>query len=219
MLFLQGTRDTLADLGLISDELIDQILSDEIGTRLFRHEDYLHLMLTGCRTEDGNELQFERADVVMAKQFLLTAHEGPASRRRGATRGCWWRRLEVGVGVEEVREEEEPLALRVRLEQLVQRRVGDPLGVGEAVRDLLVAIEAAREAEVALQPLRRVEAHGPEAFVAQPSGEHTVCGSDRFAGSDRHRHPEGLVGKGAGQAQTYRYPQYGCERIQPSHER
>ncbi len=85
-----GARKLMEDLGLVSEQVIEDMFADDPGTQLGRHPDYLHLVLAGCHLdedEDG-ELSFERLDVVMGTAFLLTVHEGARSFLEGVKRDC-----------------------------------------------------------------------------------------------------------------------------------
>ena len=68
-------RALLAELGLCSPEIIDDALSREPATQIARYDDYLHLVMSGCRLV-GHKFDLERVDAVMGAQFLLTLHRG-----------------------------------------------------------------------------------------------------------------------------------------------
>lgn len=68
--------EALKALGLVSNDVIEDALSNEPLTRLARFEDYLHLVVSGCRP-DGVAFDLERTDVVVGKEFVLTIHKGP----------------------------------------------------------------------------------------------------------------------------------------------
>jgi magnesium transporter len=70
-----ATRAALSELSLLSDELIDDALSGDPVTRHARFENYIHLVVTGCRLQ-GVHFDLERADVVIAERFLFTIHRG-----------------------------------------------------------------------------------------------------------------------------------------------
>jgi magnesium transporter len=70
-------RQVLTDLGLISQEVVDDALLSEPLTRLARYPDYLHLVVSGCRPR-GHHFDLERVDVVVGQHFFLTIHRAPA---------------------------------------------------------------------------------------------------------------------------------------------
>lgn len=63
----------LAKLG--TAEIVEDALSREPATQLARHEDFLHLVLTGCRLE-ASRFALERVDAVLGERFLITLHKG-----------------------------------------------------------------------------------------------------------------------------------------------
>lgn len=69
-------RDALQKIGLISDEVIDEALSGEALTRHARYDDYLHVVVTGCRPS-GARVELERVDIVIGERFLATIHRNP----------------------------------------------------------------------------------------------------------------------------------------------
>lgn len=83
-----GARKLLEALGLVSEQVIEDMFSDDPGTQLGRHPDYLHLVLAGCRLDEKAPLALERVDVVMGTTFLLTVHEGSRSFLQGVKRDC-----------------------------------------------------------------------------------------------------------------------------------
>ncbi len=83
-----GARRLLEGLGLISEQLIEDMFADDPGTQLGRHPNYLHLVLTGCHFDQASTLSLERLDVVMGQAFLLTVHEGSRSFLEGVKRDC-----------------------------------------------------------------------------------------------------------------------------------
>jgi magnesium transporter len=68
-------RQKLSALGLIAEEIIDDALGGETATRIGRFDDYIHLVVSGCRLQ-GVLFDLERVDVVIAEKFLLTIHLG-----------------------------------------------------------------------------------------------------------------------------------------------
>lgn len=83
-----GARRLLESLGLVSEQVIEDMFADDPGTQLGRHPDYLHLVLAGCRFDEASALSLERVDVVMGQFFLLTVHEGSRSFLEGVKRDC-----------------------------------------------------------------------------------------------------------------------------------
>ena len=68
-------RTLLSQLGLCSVEIIEDALSREPATQIARYDDYLHLVMSGCRLV-GHKFDLERVDAVMGADFLLTLHRG-----------------------------------------------------------------------------------------------------------------------------------------------
>ncbi len=69
-------RRLLARLeGLCAPEIVEDALTREPATQIGRYEDYLHLVLSGCRLV-GHKFDLERVDVMMGEQFMLTLHKG-----------------------------------------------------------------------------------------------------------------------------------------------
>ena len=66
-------RPELADL--CAPEIVEDALTREPATQIARYEDYVHLVLSGCRLA-GKKFDLERVDVVMGERFLLTLHKG-----------------------------------------------------------------------------------------------------------------------------------------------
>ncbi|MFM8642331.1 MAG: CorA family divalent cation transporter, partial [Phycisphaerales bacterium] len=71
-------RSLLASLALCEPEIIEDAFSREPATQLARYDDYLHLVLSGCRL-GGKSFELERVDVVMGERFLLTLRRGDAA--------------------------------------------------------------------------------------------------------------------------------------------
>jgi len=61
--------------GLYAPEIIEDALTREPATQIGRYEDFLHLVLSGCRLA-GHKFDLERVDVMMGEQFMLTLHKG-----------------------------------------------------------------------------------------------------------------------------------------------
>lgn len=69
------SRAQLAQLGLCREEIIADAFTGEPATQAARYEDYLHLVLSGCRLA-GEKFDLERVDVIVGENFLLTLHRG-----------------------------------------------------------------------------------------------------------------------------------------------
>jgi magnesium transporter len=69
-------REPLRRTGLISDAVIDDALSGDALTRHARYDDYLHVVVSGCRPGAGR-VELERVDIVIGDCFLATIHRGP----------------------------------------------------------------------------------------------------------------------------------------------
>ena len=61
--------------GLYAAEIIEDSLTREPATQIGRYEDFLHLVLSGCRLA-GRKFDLERVDVMMGENFMLTLHKG-----------------------------------------------------------------------------------------------------------------------------------------------
>jgi magnesium transporter len=60
--------------GLYEPEILEDALSREPATQIGRYDDFLHLVLSGCRLA-GHKFDLERVDVMMGEQFMLTLHK------------------------------------------------------------------------------------------------------------------------------------------------
>lgn len=69
-------RESLQQIGLIDEAVIEDALSGEPLTRHARYDDYLHVVVSGCRPGAGS-VQLERVDMVIGECFLATIHRGP----------------------------------------------------------------------------------------------------------------------------------------------
>jgi magnesium transporter len=74
---VDGAAKVIADLNLVSDELIEDALTNEPATQHARYPKYLHMVVSGCRLQ-GRHFELERVDIVVGERFLLTIHHGPA---------------------------------------------------------------------------------------------------------------------------------------------
>ena len=72
----KGAAEFLSSLGLADAEVIKGALGGAPAVHQVRFDDYLYLVLTGCRLEDGT-LQLERFDVVVGDGYMLSFHTGP----------------------------------------------------------------------------------------------------------------------------------------------
>lgn len=72
-----ATRKLTASLGLVLEEIVEDALTREAATQLSRFDDYLHLVMTGCRLR-GDDFALERVDSVIGENFLITIHRGAA---------------------------------------------------------------------------------------------------------------------------------------------
>ena len=68
-------RKVIEELGIVAVEIVDAALDHAASTQLARYDDYLHLVVTGCRLQ-GVHFELERVDVVMGERFMLTLHKG-----------------------------------------------------------------------------------------------------------------------------------------------
>ncbi len=68
-------RKLLTDLGLVAPEIIEDALTREPATQIARYDDYVHLVMSGCRLA-GHKFDLERVDAIMGARFLLTLHRG-----------------------------------------------------------------------------------------------------------------------------------------------
>ena len=72
----QEARALLSELDLFSAEILQAALHGEPATQHARYDEYLHLVVSGCRPR-GTGFDLERVDVVIAERFLATIHRGP----------------------------------------------------------------------------------------------------------------------------------------------
>ena len=72
----EETRKLLPALeGMYEAEIVEDALTREPATQIGRYEDFLHLVLSGCRLS-GHKFDLERVDVMMGEKFMLTLHRG-----------------------------------------------------------------------------------------------------------------------------------------------
>jgi magnesium transporter len=72
---MDEARRLLAKLDLCAQPIIDDALTREPATQLARYDEYIHLVLSGCRLA-GHKFDLERVDVIFGEGFLLTLHKG-----------------------------------------------------------------------------------------------------------------------------------------------
>jgi magnesium transporter len=68
-------RKLLNDLGLCAPEIVEDALTREPATQIARYDEYIHLVMSGCRLS-GHKFDLERVDAMMGQKFLLTLHRG-----------------------------------------------------------------------------------------------------------------------------------------------
>jgi magnesium transporter len=68
-------RALLGRLDLCMTEIVEDALTREPATQVARYDDYVHLVLSGCRLV-GHKFDLERVDAVLGDNFLLTLHKG-----------------------------------------------------------------------------------------------------------------------------------------------
>lgn len=73
---LDAARQLLSGLALIAPEIMEDALTREPATQIARYDDYIHLVMSGCRLQ-GDKFDLERVDAIVGEQFLLTIHKGP----------------------------------------------------------------------------------------------------------------------------------------------
>jgi magnesium transporter len=71
----EEARKLVASLNLCAPEIVEDALSREPATQIARYDDYIHLVLSGCRLI-GHKFDLERVDAMMGENFLLTLHRG-----------------------------------------------------------------------------------------------------------------------------------------------
>lgn len=71
----EEARKLLATLNLCAPEIVDDAMSREPATQIARYDEYIHLVLSGCRLS-GHKFDLERVDAMMGENYLLTLHKG-----------------------------------------------------------------------------------------------------------------------------------------------
>jgi magnesium transporter len=70
-----AARKLLGELGLCVPDIVEDALTRDPATQIARYDDYLHLVMSGCRLV-GHKFDLERVDAVVGERFLLTLHRG-----------------------------------------------------------------------------------------------------------------------------------------------
>lgn len=76
---VDAARKMLTDLALCAPEIVEDSLTRDPATQIARYDDYIHLVLSGCRLVEGptgHKFDLERVDAIMGEMFLLTLHRG-----------------------------------------------------------------------------------------------------------------------------------------------
>jgi magnesium transporter len=73
---VHAARPVLEKLALLNADVLDDALTNDPLTRLARFEDFIHLVVSGCRPT-GQAFDLERVDVFIGQRFLATVHRGP----------------------------------------------------------------------------------------------------------------------------------------------
>jgi magnesium transporter len=71
----EEARKLVSSLNLCAPEIVEDAMSREPATQIARYDDYIHLVLSGCRLI-GHKFDLERVDALMGENFLLTLHKG-----------------------------------------------------------------------------------------------------------------------------------------------
>lgn len=72
---VDAARRLLGELKLCAPEIIEDALTRDPATQLGRYDDYVHLVMSGCRLQ-GHKFDLERVDAIVAEHYLLTLHRG-----------------------------------------------------------------------------------------------------------------------------------------------
>ena len=72
---VDDARKLLTELGLVAPEIVEDALTREPATQIARYDDYVHLVMSGCRLA-GHKFDLERVDAIMGARFLITVHRG-----------------------------------------------------------------------------------------------------------------------------------------------
>ncbi len=68
-------RRLLGKLELCAPEIVEDAMTREPATQIGRYDNYIHLVMTGCRMI-GHKFELERVDAIVGEHFLLTMHRG-----------------------------------------------------------------------------------------------------------------------------------------------
>ena len=74
----ERARKVLSSLKLVEPEIVARALTGAPATQHARYDDYIHLVVSGCRMK-GRKFELERVDAVIGERFLLTIHKGPVA--------------------------------------------------------------------------------------------------------------------------------------------
>ena len=72
---VEAARRLLGELGLCAPEIVEDALTRDPATQIARYDDYIHLVMSGCRLA-GHKFDLERVDAIVGERFLLTLHRG-----------------------------------------------------------------------------------------------------------------------------------------------
>ena len=78
-------RRLLSGWACVGEDVVDLALRDEPSTQYGRHDDYLHLVVSGYR-QRGDDFELERVSVTLGERFLLTIHRGRSQFLDGVRR-------------------------------------------------------------------------------------------------------------------------------------
>ncbi len=71
-------KRVLSELAFFDEEIIEDALTREPATQHARYDDYLHVVVSGCRLQ-GKNFELERVDCVLGEKWLVTIHKGPVA--------------------------------------------------------------------------------------------------------------------------------------------
>jgi magnesium transporter len=72
----QAARQTIAKLGMVTEDELEAALLHDAATQLARFDDHLHLVVTGCKLS-GLHFDLQRVDVIIRERAIITLHRGP----------------------------------------------------------------------------------------------------------------------------------------------
>lgn len=73
---VENALEQVSALNLLEAETLQDIFEDGPETRLSRHDDFLHLVVSGFEVNSDQEFITRRLDLVLYENFMLTAHHG-----------------------------------------------------------------------------------------------------------------------------------------------